>query len=57
MAEEPKLKIFNRDGTVTEVTPNKMWSPCTGDAFGRCTICGEKMGTMVHQHSDSRDKL
>lgn len=39
--EQPTLKIFNRDGSVTEVVPNKMWSPCLPDKNGKCTVCGQ----------------
>jgi len=44
MNETPKLKIFNRDGTVTEVEPLKLWSPCGHDEGKGCHICdaGEK---------------
>jgi hypothetical protein len=41
MKEQPKLKIFNLDGTVTEVVPNKLWSPCKPDKNGNCIDCGK----------------
>lgn len=25
--EQPKMQIYNADGTVTEVTPCKLWTP------------------------------
>lgn len=31
MNDQPKLTIYNRDGSTTEVTPIKMWSPCGRD--------------------------
>jgi hypothetical protein len=37
-----KLKIFNRDGSVTEVEPLKMWQPCIYDKDGICEICGKE---------------